>query len=67
MRNLQSSPIVEVSQASPQLVEIKASEVNKKRLSEFNLNFVLKRPAGEEVGKEAGKAAAPASSAAKKR
>ena len=63
MRNLQSSPIVEVSQASPQLVEIKASEVNKKRLSEFNLNFVLKRPAVEE---EPGKAGAPASSAAKK-
>jgi type IV pilus assembly protein PilN len=63
MRNLQSSPIVEVSQASPQLVEIKASEVNKKRLSEFNLNFVLKRPAVEE---EPGKAGAPASAAAKK-
>jgi hypothetical protein len=63
MRNLQSSPIVEVSQVSPQLVEIKASEVNKKRLSEFNLNFVLKRPAVEE---EPGKAGAPASAAAKK-
>jgi type IV pilus assembly protein PilN len=48
MRNLQSSPIVEISPASPQLVEIKASEVNKRRLSEFNLNFVLKRPVTEE-------------------
>jgi hypothetical protein len=38
------------------LVEIKASEVNKRRLSEFNLNFILKRPAVEEPGK-AGKAA----------
>lgn len=55
MRNLQSSAIVEVTQASPQLVEIKASEVNKRRLSEFNLNFILKRPAVEEPGK-AGKA-----------
>jgi type IV pilus assembly protein PilN len=56
MRNLQSSPIIENNPASPQLVEIKASEVNKRRLSEFNLNFILKRPAVEEPGK-AGKAA----------
>jgi len=55
MRNLQSSPIIENNPASPQLVEIKASEVNKRRLSEFNLNFILKRPAVEEPGK-AGKA-----------
>jgi type IV pilus assembly protein PilN len=55
MRNLQASPIVEVTQLSPQLVEIKASQVNKKRLSEFNLNFILKRPAVEEPG-QAGKA-----------
>jgi type IV pilus assembly protein PilN len=52
MRNLQSSPIVEVSSTSPQLVEIKASEVNKRRLSEFNMNFTIKRPvAAEEPGK----------------
>jgi type IV pilus assembly protein PilN len=51
MRNLQSSPILEVTQVSPQLVEIKATEVNKRRLSEFNLNFVLKRPVVEEPGK----------------
>jgi type IV pilus assembly protein PilN len=51
MRNLQSSPIIENNPASPQLVEIKASEVNKRRLSEFNLNFILKRPAVEEPGK----------------
>jgi type IV pilus assembly protein PilN len=51
MRNLQASPILEVTQVSPQLVEIKASEVNKRRLSEFNLNFVLKRPVVEEPGK----------------
>jgi type IV pilus assembly protein PilN len=56
MRNLQGSPIIENNPASPQLVEIKASEVNKRRLSEFNLNFILKRPAVEEPGK-AGKAA----------
>jgi type IV pilus assembly protein PilN len=58
MRNLQDSPVIEVSAASPQLVEIKASEVNKKRLSEFSLNFLIKRPAIEELpGK---KPAAPA-------
>ncbi len=57
MRNLQASPIVEVTQVSPQLVEIKASEVNKRRLSEFNMNFILKRPVVEEPGK-AGAAAA---------
>ena len=55
MRNLQSSPVVEVTPNSPQLVEIKATEVNKRRLSEFNMNFILKRPVVEEPGK-AGKA-----------
>lgn len=58
MRNLQDSSVIEVSPASPQLVEIKASEVNKKRLSEFSLNLLVKRPAIEELpGK---KPAAPA-------
>jgi type IV pilus assembly protein PilN len=56
MRNLQSSPIIENSATSPQLVEIKAAEVNKRRLSEFSLNFTIKRPVVEEPGK-AGKAA----------
>jgi type IV pilus assembly protein PilN len=56
MRNLQSSPIIENSPTSPQLVEIKATEVNKRRLSEFSLNFTIKRPVVEEPGK-AGKAA----------
>jgi len=56
MRNLQSSPIIENSPTSPQLVEIKAAEVNKRRLSEFSLNFTIKRPVVEEPGK-AGKAA----------
>ena len=51
MRNLQSSPVVEVTPNSPQLVEIKATEVNKRRLSEFNMNFILKRPVVEEPGK----------------
>jgi len=53
MRNLQSSQIIETSQVSPQLVEIKAAEVNKRRLSEFSLNFLVKRPVAEEPGKAA--------------
>jgi type IV pilus assembly protein PilN len=48
MRNLQASPVIVNSQNSPQLVEIKASEVNKKRLSEFSLNFLMKPPVIEE-------------------
>jgi type IV pilus assembly protein PilN len=56
MRNLQGSSIVDNTPTSPQLVEIKASEVNKRRLSEFNMNFTIKRPVTEEAAK-AGKAA----------
>jgi len=39
MRNIESSPWL----ADPKLVEIRASTVNKKRLSEFNMNIVVKR------------------------
>jgi type IV pilus assembly protein PilN len=66
MRNLQSSPVVENTPLSPQLVEIKATEVNKKRLSEFNMNFLMKRPVGEEIDK-GGKAGKPAPAAAAKK
>jgi type IV pilus assembly protein PilN len=53
MRNLQASPVIVNSQTSPQLVEIKATEVNKKRLSEFSLNFQMKPPVvAEEPGKK---------------
>ena len=58
MRNLQATDIVENSATSPQLVEIKASTVNSRRLAEFNLNFSLKRAVSEE--------AKPAAAAAKK-
>jgi type IV pilus assembly protein PilN len=58
MRNLQSSPLVESSATSPQLVEIKASDVNKRRLSEFNMNFTIKRPVTAEDEAKAGKAGA---------
>ena len=55
MRNLQGSSIVDNTPTSPQLVEIKAVDVNKRRLSEFNMNFTIKRPVTEEAAK-AGKA-----------
>jgi len=56
MRNIDSSPWLE----RPELVEIKASTVDKKRVSEFNLNFSLKRvqPADKAAGKDAPKPAA---------
>lgn len=56
MRNLQNSSIVANTPTSPQLVEIKASDVNKRRLSEFNMNFTIKRPVAEDPAK-AGKPA----------
>ena len=58
MRNLQNSALVDNTQTSPQLVEIKASDVNKRRLSEFNMNFTIKRPVTEEDATKAGKAGA---------
>jgi type IV pilus assembly protein PilN len=60
MRNLQGSEVLENSGTSPQLVEIKASNVNNKRLSEFNLDFSMKppTPAVEESKKPAPGAAA---------
>ena len=39
MRNIETSPYL----ANPGLVEVKATSVAKRRLSEFNLNFQLKR------------------------
>jgi type IV pilus assembly protein PilN len=56
MRNIESSPWL----ASPKLVEIKASTVNKKRLSEFNLNLVVKRVQLKDAAKDAAKGAAKA-------
>ena len=43
MRNIEASPWL----ASPGLVEVKAVNVEKRRVSEFNLNLSLKRPAPE--------------------
>jgi type IV pilus assembly protein PilN len=54
MRNIESSPWL----ASPQLVEIKASKVGTKRLSEFNMNLQLKRVQLKDAPKAAAKAPA---------
>ncbi|MCX7960344.1 MAG: PilN domain-containing protein [Burkholderiales bacterium] len=48
MRNIESSQWL----ANPQLVEIKAANLGKMRVSEFNLRFALKRAARDE-GKDA--------------
>jgi len=67
MRNVSSSPYLE----NPELVEIKASTVNNKRLSEFTMNVNLKpsqtddKGAGKGKPGDAGKAAAKAGDAAK--
>lgn len=52
MRNIESSPWL----ASPGLVEVKASTVEKRRVSEFNLNFQVKRADPKDAAKDAGKA-----------
>ena len=58
MRNIEGSPWLE----RPELVEVKATVTgDKRRVSEFNMNFSVKRA---EVPKDAGKA--PAKAAAKK-
>jgi len=54
MRNIESSPWL----ASPQLIEIKASRVGSKRLSEFNMNLQLKRVQLKEAPKDAARAPA---------
>jgi type IV pilus assembly protein PilN len=59
MRNFGSSPYLE----NPDLVEIRASTVNGKRISEFTMNVSIKRPQLEDASK-AGKAA-PAAAAKK--
>ena len=46
--------------ADPKLVEIKAVTVNKKRLSEFNLNLAVKRAQLKEAPKAPAKGPAPA-------
>ena len=59
MRNIESSPWL----AKPGLVEVRATTIEKRRVSEFNLNFELKRAEAKDA-KDAGKA--PAKPEAKK-
>ena len=54
MRNVESSAWL----ASPKLIEIKATNVGKMRVSEFSMNFALKRAAPKEAAKPAAKPAA---------
>jgi type IV pilus assembly protein PilN len=60
MRNIDASAWLE----KPVLVEVKAASLEKRRLSEFNLNLSLKRVTGKEEGAKGSKASA--STAAKK-
>jgi type IV pilus assembly protein PilN len=55
MRNFGSSPYLE----APELVEIRSAAVNNKRVSEFTLNFRIRRAEAEDASK-AGKAAGAA-------
>jgi type IV pilus assembly protein PilN len=48
MRNIESSPWLE----KPQLIEIKAVIVDKRRLNEFNMNAFLKRAPADDGGKK---------------
>ena len=59
MRNIESSPWL----AKPGLVEVRATTIEKRRVSEFNLNFELKRAEAKDA-KDAGKG--PAKPEAKK-
>jgi len=53
MRNFEASPWLE----KPQLVEIKAVMVDKRRLNEFSMNVFLRREAPPDAGKPGAKAA----------
>ena len=54
MRNIESSPWLE----KPELVEVKAATVDKRRVSEFAMNLSLKRVAAKEAEKAPAKPAA---------
>lgn len=56
MRNIETSPWLE----SPGLIEIKATVVDKKRVSEFDMTLSLKNPVQEEGKDATGKAGAKA-------
>lgn len=48
MRNLEASPWME----RPELIEVKATMLDKRRLNEFNLNITVTRVKPEEAGKD---------------
>ena len=48
MRNIEASPWLE----KPRLIEIKAVQVNKRRLNEFSMNASLKRAAAGQEGQK---------------
>lgn len=50
MRNIEASPWLE----SPQLIEVKAITVDKRRLNEFTMTAVMKRVSADSVDKKAG-------------
>jgi type IV pilus assembly protein PilN len=60
MRNIDASPFLE----RPVLLEVSATNVDKKRVSQFSMNVSLKRSAAKDGAKDAGKA--PAKPAPKK-
>ena len=64
MRNIEASPWLE----RPELVEVKANNVDKRRVSEFTLNLSLKRaaPDAKDAGTAKGAGKPPAKDAAKK-
>jgi len=54
MRNIEASPFLE----RPQLIEVSATNVDKKRVSQFSMNLALKRSAAKDAAKDGGKAPA---------
>lgn len=54
MRNIEASPWLD----QPVLVEVKATNIDKKRVSEFNMYVNLKRAAAKDAAKDAAKPAA---------
>ena len=62
MRNIEASPWL----GSPGLVEVRATTVDKRRVSEFNMNLSLKRPTPEKDAAAKGAPAKDAKDAAKK-
>lgn len=62
MRNIDASPFLE----QPVLLEVSATNVDKKRVSQFSMRVSLKRAAAKDAAKDGGKAPAKAATAAKK-